>query len=360
MTVPAEATVDSLENDHVCSMPSSYNRTSTVIAIGQILYAAGTIYQTRGDQLSRYGYVAFGLTVTPYIVMSVVNLLGNLLNPEYPESYLVESQIMDEARRRGGKFPCTVGILAEKDVTFTSETAEWVILNQPIIFNGDNDGNLVVDLDSKSVCESQSTKTPDAEENQQEIITRPKVTEKESNGLVPFRVLADISTSTAASDGVRTMLVPRCGPFKRTIYGKSRKDYVIELVEPKTSGLYDVQFTNETNFERSMAVLFVVTLIVGAIPFAIIGGLSGFRPGSSTYAQRVWIMTWLSLGQAYVLVVTLLNVTVRLLLLPCLPQSNIRYVEQALRLVLLCVPGWGAFVVVGKMMVAYGNCVSLG
>jgi hypothetical protein len=75
----------------------------------QVVYASVTLYRTRGDQLDRYGYAAFGLTVIPYIVMSMVNLLGNLLTPEYPNLYLVRSKEMTEAESQGGYFEATIG-----------------------------------------------------------------------------------------------------------------------------------------------------------------------------------------------------------------------------------------------------------
>jgi hypothetical protein len=353
--VPTEAIVNPPENDHACTIPSSYNRKSSLIAIGQILFAAASIYKTRGDQLSRYGYVAFGLTVTPYIVMSLVNLLGSLLYPEYSESYLVESLIMDEARRRGGKFPCTVGILAEKDVTFTSQSAEWTISDQPVTFNKAKDGNLMVDLHPRLISESAVPKTIDAEYNLQGMIKMPKVIEQQSDILQTFRVVEAVFAPTEpASSDVLTMLLPNCAPFKRILFRKLRSDYAIDLAEPQSSGLYNVEFANQSSFSRPFHLRMALTLLVAAIPFAIIGWVSGFRPGSSTYAQRVWIMTWLSLGQSYVLTGTLLGTVVTLLLETCLPHFWVLRVEEIARYVLLCSPGLGAFVVIGQMMKAYG------
>jgi hypothetical protein len=42
------------------------------------------------DQVQQYGYAAFGLTVVPYALMSIINLLGNLMLPGYPVRILVE------------------------------------------------------------------------------------------------------------------------------------------------------------------------------------------------------------------------------------------------------------------------------
>ncbi|KAF9458545.1 hypothetical protein BDZ94DRAFT_1325423, partial [Collybia nuda] len=46
-----------------------------LIALAQLMFSSITIYQARGDQLDRYGYAAFGLSVFPYTLMSLVNLI---------------------------------------------------------------------------------------------------------------------------------------------------------------------------------------------------------------------------------------------------------------------------------------------
>jgi hypothetical protein len=81
-------------------LSSSYSITQVMVAITQVLYASYTLYGTSGDQLNQYGYAAFGLTVIPYIIMSCMNLLGNLLTPNYPTLYLVSSPELVEAKSR--------------------------------------------------------------------------------------------------------------------------------------------------------------------------------------------------------------------------------------------------------------------
>ena len=77
---------------------SNFNAVSVLIALGQLAFAITTLYRSRGDQIARYGYAAYGLTVTPYAFMSLINLLGNLICPQYSALYLVESEEMREAR----------------------------------------------------------------------------------------------------------------------------------------------------------------------------------------------------------------------------------------------------------------------
>lgn len=63
------------------ALSSNYNLPNGLIAIFQTLYASATLYQTQGDQIERYGYAAFGLTVAPYVVTSIVNLASTMLSP---------------------------------------------------------------------------------------------------------------------------------------------------------------------------------------------------------------------------------------------------------------------------------------
>lgn len=96
---------------------SNYSLVKIFVAIGQSLYGIATLYESaRGDQINRYGYAAFGLTVVPYAYMSLVNLLANLLAPHYPTMYLVESQAMRDASDLIGR-----GDVGDVDVQSTHE-----------------------------------------------------------------------------------------------------------------------------------------------------------------------------------------------------------------------------------------------
>jgi hypothetical protein len=100
----------------------TYNFVKILVSIAQLLFAISTLYRTRGNQLDVYGYAAFGLTVAPYAWMSFINLLGNLMRPQYDAMFVVESTDLVELRQKSnGRFTVTgtVGRLtasAEKDV----------------------------------------------------------------------------------------------------------------------------------------------------------------------------------------------------------------------------------------------------
>lgn len=48
------------------ALSCSYNLVRVLASIIQLVFAVSTLYRTRGDQIERYGYAAFGLTVMPY------------------------------------------------------------------------------------------------------------------------------------------------------------------------------------------------------------------------------------------------------------------------------------------------------
>ncbi|RYP81204.1 hypothetical protein DL769_002096 [Monosporascus sp. CRB-8-3] len=70
-------------------LASNYNVLKILASIVQLLFGMSTLYRARGDQVDRFGYVAFGLTVAPYAWMSLLNLVGNLVSPQYPAKFLV-------------------------------------------------------------------------------------------------------------------------------------------------------------------------------------------------------------------------------------------------------------------------------
>ena len=199
---------------------------------------AVTLYQTQGDQIERYGYAAFGLTVIPYLVMSVVNLLSTILTPEYSTLYMVESLVMEEARRRDGAyFTGAVGRLDEKKHGQGSLEVEFVFDQQHRKYIGYH-------------ANRQSAERRDCIAGVDEPV--------------------EITTNKGASGSTKpTLLIP-----------SNHADPLRSLASKALRG-----------FMLSMA-----GFMIGLIPLAIYGGLSGFRARESTTPQRVLTMLWLVIG----------------------------------------------------------------
>ena len=115
-------------------------------------------------------YAAFQLTLIPYGLMSVVNILCGFVTPNYGAVYMVNSTIMEEARRRGWTFDGTVGELCEETqevcrkkkgteevlhagfrAAFTGKTVarSSKVTNPPLGDNGVKKGEMGTDLSPK-------------------------------------------------------------------------------------------------------------------------------------------------------------------------------------------------------------------
>ncbi|KAJ6578363.1 hypothetical protein B0H19DRAFT_578358 [Mycena capillaripes] len=75
--VPRDAKVAPLVRDVDLVLRPQSGAPTAVAALVQGFYSAFTLYTTQGGQVATYGYAAFGLTVLPYTIMTLFNLLGN-------------------------------------------------------------------------------------------------------------------------------------------------------------------------------------------------------------------------------------------------------------------------------------------
>lgn len=100
-----------LRNSAETRIASAHNVPRVIFSIGQTISGGYALYKARGPQIERYGFAAFGLTVIPYLLISVVNFFGALFTSEYETIFLVHSSIMDEMIRRGGRSDGVVGTI---------------------------------------------------------------------------------------------------------------------------------------------------------------------------------------------------------------------------------------------------------
>ena len=225
---------------------SSYNLSKGLIAIFQLVYSSFTLYNSRGNQLQQYGFASFGLTVTPYLVMSMVNLASTLLTPEYSTVFMVKSEIMGEASRRGGIFDGVVGSIEVDHHRYRPDTS-------CISFRAQDNGSIEMILTENLRYSS----------------------------LAPWQENDDWAAD-------RALRVEVSEYYAGCLQDDDNSSAIIAQPMPnfKVTGvplLRSCRLTWES-------------LIIGSIPIAIIGGLSGFKPGHSTYTQRVWILLWLVFG----------------------------------------------------------------
>jgi hypothetical protein len=110
----------STKRRHKIHVPGTRDIPRVIVSMLQVIWGIITLYNSRGNQIELYGYGAFGLTVAPYMFMSLLNLFTNLLHPSYSTMYLVWTPDLVDAMReraesghRAGKFS---GYIAAVDI----------------------------------------------------------------------------------------------------------------------------------------------------------------------------------------------------------------------------------------------------
>ncbi|KAI9774086.1 MAG: hypothetical protein M1840_005179 [Geoglossum simile] len=93
------------------TISSSINIPRILFSLLQTIAGGMSLYHTKGAQIKKWGYAAYGLTVIPYMFISVINLLGSLVSSEYGTVVLVHSRVMEEMVQRGGVVEGVVGIV---------------------------------------------------------------------------------------------------------------------------------------------------------------------------------------------------------------------------------------------------------
>lgn len=380
--VTPNAQVEHVMSDTAVSriLQPSYSLASGVISIVQIFSACSALYQSKGYQIDAYGYAAFGFTVTPYLVMSFLNLLANCFTPTFPSLYLVHTEIMDEAISRGGQFTDIVGKLESEpllveDLTVFSASIEQAPQGMDMKGYTCRIANHIFEHGSTEPISNDKT----AEQEEQEgkpttndhIIPLPSPLEN-----APSLPGKDVSQKQAITigqdhnpnetqpppepddDSSPVLLIPSCYKFKLAYSNTS-----------STSILWKKRHYGLRGWLMGAA-----NWGVAALPFIPLGVMSKFRTGtSSTLAQRIWLMAWYVVGIVsvsnpyftdHIVDVTYRNS--RALIkdheMSGLQRFRILFSRAFIAvgmLVFYVTPAMGGFVVVGQMLVAYGTCTSL-
>ena len=285
--------------DSTPNLSSSFNLIKGIAAVLQLLYTSFTLYHTNGGQLNKYGFAAPGLTVIPYAFMSGLNLIANLLTPYYPTMYLVRSEVMEEAERRAGsQFPYVVG-------------------------------EIVDELGTDDVGQSESEISGSFKDDGKVLYVTPSESAEKDKRIEIFEI-SDSSTN-------QTISVPSCPRFRRTDgtrYMKGRSKILSKICE-----------------------MSLVIFIFG-VEILIALALSNFSKRQSTLSQRAWIFAWITAGYNFGIMNSFWSYY-RATLYRGEGDFYHRLVRVFVYLVIVAifsVPAWGGFVVVSRMLLAYGIC----
>ena len=366
--VPREAVVDPIHaEEHKCTIAFENNFLKSLIAVGQTLYGVSTLYRAKGDQISRYGYAAFGLTVTPYVFMSLVNLCAGLMCPHYAQAYLVDSSILSEARQRGAKFYGIVGKLREAESTIgASPDSGLLAVDGSLAVSGvSQDGEDLEDLKVDLNIVQQHPRNGESHANTviPETVNEPQQAGNARIEHCSFRVQKEFRKYNNKVDinsfSGHILFIPQCNPLSTN--GEHQIDYNVgRAVWDKPNMKWSFTFSGYKSkpfTDSGFAVLF--TMLAAPIPFIVIAALTKFDDGGSSYAQRAWTMAWLCAGQGLTFWLVLQYMFMSPLL-RYLSSEMLDSITVPIAMGLFSVPAIGGFVVVGKMLMEYGTCFALG
>lgn len=376
------------------SISYNYSLIKIIVSLGHAIYAIFTLYRARGDQVTQFGYAAFGLTVAPYAVVSVLNLLGSMFCPEFHALYMVESSNMDEARRRGPEyvFEGTVGRLDERVLRISQDSCalpfkvarEWSL--QSIDITRDGSGA----LQARHGIQTELSAT-----NPQKTATKLLAvgSELESHGITRGVVVGpcindgikDIrlgilrfgeedrpgskEPSRMPSSAENLILVPVTNPIRRQGSTTTTVD-IYDVVRASCDTAFPIAWALDVSYDKkegymgfeTVSLSLIYACLIIAIPIILNGALSRFQKGHSTPAQQVWTMMWLVLGMFGPLFLeALLALTKPIPGLnyrdACFPNSWVGLLVSLA--ILYLAPAIGGFIVVGQMLRSYGTCITV-
>lgn len=273
----------------------------TLLSLSQSISGAYALYKARGSQIERYGFAAFGLTVIPYIVISIINFTGSLLSGEYETIFLVHSSIMDEMIARGGFSDGTVGSVdgATEDHTDTN------LLDREVSIG--SGGTAVKFEGSKELlrCVSSSNQSFKIEPLKTPAPKRWYFRWKHRyHGLLYYPVLTQKPALTTKDTPIEQGPPPKPkdakqGRRQRWPWQKptaSAKDKISTISIPSHPPFTRLPpARHQTPLNLLAIILFLMAI---ATPYLIIGILSGFKSNKSTPLQRNFTLTWLICGQS--------------------------------------------------------------
>lgn len=103
-------------SQHDASISASYSIVKSFVALFQLYAIIDFLIKEKSNDRINISYASYQLTVIPYGLMSLLNILCGFLTPAYPAVYMVRNTVMDEAIKRGGVFDGIVGVLIEEQI----------------------------------------------------------------------------------------------------------------------------------------------------------------------------------------------------------------------------------------------------
>jgi hypothetical protein len=352
--VKPQSTRTLAQDNPQCTVSSSYNVPQVLISVVQLIFALVTLYRTRGDQLNKYGYSAFGLTVLPYFIMSLINLAGNIVTPTYSNLYLVHSRELEEFERFHKTDPPSDKIIVlDGTLGYLTQERHTKInfISDPLRHAGSL--RLPNQYTVKLATRSSHEALPPTIVSQaiRELGCPIHRNRPGRHNWILTPVIADGNSLLSDNHLVLTPAPLGQTPVRApTIYIPSHLPFEL-TAEPERWSHGSVRYW-----------LGLSVVILSALPYTIIGILTRFRAGQSTLTQRFFTMYWLAAGILVGAILPFSRVNVSSFreilkdMFPPVYQSEYLKIGWLFVIILTSSAAIGGFVVVGQMLKEYGTC----
>lgn len=238
--VPKSFTVAALPNPGPRPFRLAYNFSvlKNVAGLIQVVNGSLGLYHASERQFAKFGYAAYSLTVIPYILMSLINLLASLCEPQYPSMFLVHYR----------------GVEQQPAVVPATAPPRWP---DPIMW-----------YPPSASVELRERESTDARAAAERAATN--------------RAAALVALANDVSGAVGEA------------YGDLAELDAEELPHEETTPVFVTPPRSAPDFFSFVGLGWLLCVVA---TFVIIQLLTRFEPGQSTRNQRGWLMAWLVFGQ---------------------------------------------------------------
>lgn len=252
-------------------LASTHDVPRILFSLIQTVSGGYSLYKARGSQIERYGFAAYGLTVLPYMMVSIINLIGSLLTSEYEAVYTVHSPIMDEMKGRGGLCDGVVGTIQKPDhqtYVYSEGEEETLLEGQKMHFSN---------LGEETRCRKIRGQAPDSDIH---------VAQKNHIERVEEVWLYRWGRSRKEKGEKR----------KKTATEGSSPDFKMQLLRVPSHSSF-TRLSRPWSQTCLNALTIGLLILVLAVPHLIIAILSGWRANQSRSMHRTFVLNWLICGQ---------------------------------------------------------------